>query len=104
MIKYPITIEPGDQNHAYGVVVPDLPGCFSAGETIDSAYENAKEAITGWIELELDEGHSIPLPSSVQDLAMQDEFKGWIFGIVEVPEKLFTKKVQESTLPYPTEY
>lgn len=103
-MKYPIAIEPGDQNHAYGVVVPDLPGCFSAGETIDSAYENAKEAITGWIELELDEGHSIPLPSSVQDLAKQDEFKGWIFGIVEIPEKLFTKKVQESTLPYPTEY
>lgn len=60
-MKYPIAIEPGDQNHAYGVVVPDLPGCFSAGETIGLAFENAKEAITRWIELELDEGHSIPL-------------------------------------------
>jgi len=25
---------------AYGVVVPDLPGCTSAGKTIDAAYHN----------------------------------------------------------------
>ncbi len=29
-MRYPIAIEPGDATHAYGVVVPDLPGCFSA--------------------------------------------------------------------------
>ena len=27
---YPIGIEMGDETHAYGVVVPDVPGCFSA--------------------------------------------------------------------------
>ena len=64
-MKYPIAIEPGDKSHAYGVVVPDLPGCFSAGDTIELAYENAKEAIAGWIEMELDEGHPIPLPSKI---------------------------------------
>lgn len=94
-MKYPIAIEPSNQNHVYGVVVPDLPGCFSAGETIDSAHGNAKEAITGWIELELDEGHSIPLPSSVENLAKQDNFKGWILGIVEIPEELFPTKRKE---------
>jgi len=25
-------------------VVPDLPGCFSAGDTLDEAIDNAKEA------------------------------------------------------------
>ena len=54
-MKYPIAVEPGDINHAYVVVVPDLPGCFSAGDTLDLAYENVKEAIAGWIETELDE-------------------------------------------------
>lgn len=52
-MKYPIAIEHGDNTHAYGVVVPDLPGCFSAGDTLDEAFENAKEAIAGWIELEI---------------------------------------------------
>lgn len=50
-MKYPIAIEPGDATHAWGVVVPDLPGCFSAADSgIDEAIENAKEAITAWIE------------------------------------------------------
>lgn len=93
-MKYPIAIEPGDQSHAFGVVVPDLPGCFSAGDTIESAYENAKEAIAGWIEMELDEGHPIPLPSKIETLAKQQEFKGWIFGIVDVPEELLSDKAQ----------
>ena len=29
-MKYPIAIETGDQNRAWSVVDPDLPGCFSA--------------------------------------------------------------------------
>lgn len=93
-MKYPIAIEPGDKSHAYGVVVPDLPGCFSAGDTIELAYENTKDAIAGWIEMELDEGHPIPLPSKIEDLARQEEFKGWIFGIVDVPEELLSDKAQ----------
>lgn len=44
-MRYPIAIENGDDKHAFGVVVPDLPGCFSAGDTIDEAIDNAKEAI-----------------------------------------------------------
>ena len=39
-MRYPIVIERGDDTHAYGVVVPDLPGCFSAGDTLDEAYVN----------------------------------------------------------------
>ena len=34
-MRYPIAIETGSDTTAYGVVVPDLPGCFSAGDTID---------------------------------------------------------------------
>lgn len=48
---YPIAIEPGDDRHAFGVVVPDLPGCFSAGDTFDEAIENAREAIEQWMVL-----------------------------------------------------
>ena len=93
-MKFPIAIELGDNSHAYGVVVPDLPGCFSAGDTIESAYENAKEAIAGWLEIELDDGHEIPLPSKVEDLAKQEDYKGWIFGIVDVPDEFLSDKTQ----------
>ena len=43
-MKYPIAIEPGDEDHAWGVVVPDLPGCFSAADSgIDEAIEKGKK-------------------------------------------------------------
>ena len=31
-MEYPIAIEPGDKTSAFGVIVPDLPGCYSAGD------------------------------------------------------------------------
>jgi predicted RNase H-like HicB family nuclease len=55
-MRYPIAIEPGDDTHAWGGVAPDLPGCFSAGDTLDEAIVNASEAITLWIEAVLDDG------------------------------------------------
>ena len=30
LMRYPILIEPGSADTAFGVAVPDLPGCFSA--------------------------------------------------------------------------
>ena len=44
-MRYPIAIEPGDDKHAFGVVVPDLPGCFSAGDSLDDAMAQARDAI-----------------------------------------------------------
>ncbi len=67
-MRYPIAIEPGNDSAAWGVVVPDLPGCFSAGDTQEEAIVNAEEAIEAWIEAALDAGQEIPAPSSLQDL------------------------------------
>ena len=55
-MRYPIAIEPGNDATAWGVVVPDLPGCFSAGDTLEEAMIAAEVAITGWIETALDDG------------------------------------------------
>ncbi|ARW10046.1 hypothetical protein S101447_00944 [Acetobacter ascendens] len=43
-MRYPIVIEPGTETTSYGVIFPDLPGCFSAGDTLDQAVKNASEA------------------------------------------------------------
>ncbi|MEO5346138.1 MAG: type II toxin-antitoxin system HicB family antitoxin [Magnetococcus sp. YQC-9] len=49
-IFYPIVLEPGDNDHAFGVVIPDLPGCFSAGDTLEEALSNAKNPdFAGWM-------------------------------------------------------
>ena len=33
----------------YSVVVPELPGCYSAADTIEEVAANAAEAATGWL-------------------------------------------------------
>jgi len=59
-MRYPIAIELDDEAQAFGVVVPDLPGCFSAGDTLDEALNNAEEAVVAWIDAMLDRGEAIP--------------------------------------------
>ncbi|AOR62931.1 type II toxin-antitoxin system HicB family antitoxin [Pectobacterium wasabiae] len=81
---YPIAIEAGDDTHAYGVTVPDLPGCFSAGETLDDAIANAKEAITGHIELLVEMGQDIPTVSTVGQLAKGAEYTGYTWAVVDI--------------------
>jgi predicted RNase H-like HicB family nuclease len=81
---YPIAIEAGDHEHAYGVTVPDLPGCFSAGDTLDEAIKNAKEAITGHIELAVELGHDIPAVSTIEALATNPEYAGYTWALVEI--------------------
>ena len=64
-MKYPIAIEPGDERIAFGVVVPDLPGCFSAGDTLDETIDNAREAIELWLETVIDDGGAVPEPGAI---------------------------------------
>lgn len=83
-MRYPIAIESGDAGHAYGVVVPDLPGCFSAGETLDEALTNAQEAILLHIEGLLDHGKSVPKASDIDRLRRKREYRNWTWAIVDV--------------------
>ena len=47
-MKYPIAIEPGDDESSWGVVVPDLPGCFSASDDgLDDAIERCDDLVIG---------------------------------------------------------
>lgn len=53
---------------AYGVVVPDLPGCTSGGATIDDALRNAVEAVMLWVEDARADGEKIPKPRPAEKL------------------------------------
>ena len=100
-LKYPIAIEPGDEHTAFGVVVPDLPGCFSAGDTLDEAIENSKEAIAGWIEITLDEGEKIPTPGKLADHLKNSEFTGWLWAVVEIDGALLDDKSERVNISLP---
>ena len=84
-MHYPIAIEPGSSTTAWGVVVPDLPGCFSAGDTMEEAMLQAEDAIEAWIEAAIDAGEVIPARSEIEALrAAHPELKGWLWALVKV--------------------
>jgi predicted RNase H-like HicB family nuclease len=83
-MRYPIAIELGDKRHAYGVVVPDLPGCFSAGDTLEEALSNAQEAILLHLDGLLDDKKPIPKPSALASLQRKRAFRGWTWAVVDV--------------------
>ncbi len=83
-MHYPIAIEIGNETTAFGVAVPDLPGCFSAGDTLDEAIKAAEEAAVAWIDATLDAGADIPGPSSLEAVRANPEYAGWAFGVVNI--------------------
>jgi predicted RNase H-like HicB family nuclease len=101
-MKYPIAIEMGGPKKSWGVVVPDLPGCFSAADSgIDEAIENAKEAIELWIEVALDQEMEIPRPSMITDLQKKKEYRGWIWAVAEVDPALLSDEIERINITLP---
>ncbi len=100
-MRYPIAIERGTDTTAYGVVVPDLPGCFSAGDTLDEAISGAEEAVAAWIDAALDAGEAIPAPSGIDALAADPAYAGWILAAVTVDPALLDDKVERVNITLP---
>lgn len=61
-LKYPISFYP--EFEGYTVIIKDLPGCMSVGETLSEAMENIQEARKLWIETAYEFEDDIPLPAT----------------------------------------
>ena len=60
--RYEMIIYWSDQDEAFVVEVPELPGCAADGSTYEEALANAKVIITEWIETAQELGRPIPEP------------------------------------------
>ena len=100
-MRYPIAIESGDEQHAFGVAVPDLPGCFSAGDTLDEAIDNAREAIELWLETVIDDGGSVPAPRPISEHQSDPGYSGWIWAVVEVDLASLSDKAERVNITLP---
>ena len=100
-MRYPIAIEPRTKDSAYGVVVPDLPGCFSAGDTLEEAIAGAEEAGLAWIDAALDAGQAIPPPSSLEAIRAKPEFSGWILSLVTIDPAALDDTVERVNITLP---
>ena len=82
-MNYPVVLHK-DRDSDYGVTVPDLPGCFSAGRSIDVALAMAKEAIELHIEGLIDEGLPVPHPGSIDQHQKRADYSDGTWALVAI--------------------
>jgi predicted RNase H-like HicB family nuclease len=99
-VRYPIVIEPGNETAAFGVIVPDLPGCFSAGDTLDEAMAAVEEAAAAWIDATLDAGGAVPPPSDLEAVR-NPNYAGWTFGVIGVDPAVLDDAVERVNITLP---
>ncbi|MEG3084812.1 type II toxin-antitoxin system HicB family antitoxin [Sphingomonas sp. PB2P12] len=69
-IYYPAIIERGVDS--FGVYFPDLPGCVSAGRTVQEAALGAEEALNGHLSVSAEFGDRLPDPSNIDMISATD--------------------------------
>lgn len=82
-MRYVVAIHK-DEDSDYGVSVPDLPGCFSAGDTLDDAMNQAVEAIETHIEGLMIDGEPVPAASDIEALRTDENYMDATWAVVDV--------------------
>jgi antitoxin HicB len=69
-IAYPATFTYLEEDLAFLVEFPDLPGCLTEGDTLEQAKEMASEALTGYLEAVIDRDIPFSAPSIIEGAIM----------------------------------
>jgi predicted RNase H-like HicB family nuclease len=68
---YPAIVE--QSTDGFGVFFPDLPGCTSAGGSLQEAARNAEQALQAHIDLAAEHGEAIPDPSELDCIVTEPD-------------------------------
>ena len=80
---------------SYSVTVPDLAGCFSAGDSLDHAIEMAREAIDAHVEMMVESAMAIPPLKSIAEHRQDPLLADAVWAIVDVDvEKYISQPVR----------
>lgn len=99
-MKYSIVIHK-DGDSDYGVTFPDLPGCFSAGTTIEEAMNMAQEAAECHIEGLLIDSEPIPAPSDIERYREDPQYQNGIWALIEVDISKLSLKSKRINITMP---
>lgn len=92
------------EQSGYSVIVPDLLGCCTQGETLDEAIQMAEDAALGWLLTALEENEKIPEPTEIKNVKLEYE-NGFVslllLDISAYSEKYGSRKSVKKTLTIP---
>ena len=99
-MRYPVALHT-DDGVKYGASVPDVPGCFSAGDSIDECLELTKQAIEAHVELLAEDNEIAPAALPLADHKDNKEYEGALWAFVDADIEQFSGKTEKvnATLP-----
>jgi len=80
-----------ETDDGYSVFFPDLPGCVSAGKSLENAFIEAHDALSLHTAGMREDGDALPTPSAIDELEKDDSIATVMLVGVNVPEK--TKRI-----------
>ena len=81
-MKFPVVLHK-DADSAYGVTVPDVLGCFSAGDTASQALENVQEALTLHFEGRVADGDALPQAQEVDVHMANPDYAAGVWAVID---------------------
>lgn len=63
-LPYKLEILPDIEDGGYVATYPDLPGCITCGDTLDTVISNATDAKKVWLEAAIEDGITINEPAT----------------------------------------
>ena len=99
-MKFPVVLHT-DDGVRYGVTVPGLPGCFSAGETLDDALDSIREAIDLHLEGMGEEGAPLPEQHPLAEYQADPNYAGGVWAVVDVDASRVEGKTEKVNITLP---
>ena len=66
-LPYKMEINSDTSEQGYVISFPELPGCITCGETLESALANAEDCKREWLTAALEMKISIPIPKNFKN-------------------------------------
>lgn len=88
-----------DSGSDFGVSLPDLPGCVTAGATLDEARDMASEALAFHIEGLTEDDEAIPEPPTLEAIMADAVNRDGVAILVAAPERIAKSIRVNVTLP-----
>src|SRR5690554_1796448 len=101
-MQYPICIEWGDDQTAFGIQIPDIPNAATAGDTFEQAYQSAVEVAHIMLEELAELGEPPPAPSSVEQLKSNPDFAGMGWGFIDIDVTSYLGKTEKVNVTLPS--
>ena len=99
-MKFTVVLH-SDDGKRYGVCVPDLPGCFSAGDDLDDALTSVQEAIDLHAGTLIADGVDIPARAPIATHQANPDYAGGVWAVVDVPVEKYLGPAEKINITVP---